>query len=299
MLAACVPKDDGEQDQGEGESEGNDGDPGDGDPGDGDPGDGDPGDGDGDLGQDMASEDPCPTPGPGMLPDPPELDPPRFVDTSYIALEDIGWVGKYRSTIGIDYSDDFEHCRAMKHYFYPLDEVAWDTIEIRSPVAGEVIAVENEMFGVRVQIRSSDYPDYDFLLFAVNLDSPLTPGAMLMEGEVLGTHFGVETYPNIAVAVNVEDQLRLVSWFDVMSDTQFMDYTDRGAIMAREDVIITKEDRDADPLCCTNGHFDGEELLEDWVAIDPEPDSIPEFGLAAPPQQVGDLGFRRRTDQSH
>ncbi|KIG19447.1 hypothetical protein DB30_02728 [Enhygromyxa salina] len=239
----------------------------------------------------------CPNPAPWPLPDPPADDWPHFVDTSYIALEDIGWISKYRSTIGFDYSDDFEHCRAMKHYHHPLDEVDWATVEIRSPIAGEVIAVEEEMFGTRVQIRSTEHPELDFLLWHIELASPLAVGAMLLEGEVLGTHYGSDTYSGIAVSTEVDGQRRLLSWFDVISDDLLAEFQARGGITSRADAIISQAERDHELLCCTNGEFDGDEDLADWVELDgganagaPAPLVS---GLAAPLEgPAAQLGFR-------
>ncbi|WP_146158623.1 hypothetical protein [Enhygromyxa salina] len=239
----------------------------------------------------------CPNPAPWPLPDPPADDWPHFVDTSYIDLDDIGWISKYRSTIGFDYSDDFEYCRAMKHYHHPLDEVDWATVEIRSPIAGEVIAVEEEMFGTRVQIRSTEHPEFDFLLWHIELESPLAVGAMLLEGEVLGTHYGSDTYSGIAVSTEIDGQRRLLSWFDFISDDLLAEFQARGGITSRADAIISQAERDQNLLCCTNGEFDGDEDLTDWVELDGEANAgapaPPVSGLAAPLEgPPAQLGFR-------
>ena len=44
---------------------------------------------------------------------------PKFVNINYIELYKIYCISKFRSAIGHDYSDDFESCRSMKHYFHP------------------------------------------------------------------------------------------------------------------------------------------------------------------------------------
>lgn len=50
--------------------------------------------------------------------------------------------------------------------------------------------------------------------------------------------------------------------------------------------MITRAERDADPLCCTEGQFDDEAPIEDRVALDPgdagAPPSPPESWMSAP-----------------
>jgi hypothetical protein len=44
---------------------------------------------------------------------------PRFAESNCIELHKISRISKFRSGAGHDYSDDFETCRSMKHYFDP------------------------------------------------------------------------------------------------------------------------------------------------------------------------------------
>ncbi|MFQ5356513.1 MAG: hypothetical protein ACE5DY_08545, partial [Mariprofundaceae bacterium] len=45
---------------------------------------------------------------------------PQFVSTDFVALtNDINDISMFRSASGHDYSDSFETCRSMKHYFSP------------------------------------------------------------------------------------------------------------------------------------------------------------------------------------
>ena len=57
---------------------------------------------------------------------------PKFVDCDYLDLDKINKISKFRSGMGHDYSDDFESCRSMKHYFNPNVE-DYSLIEIFSP----------------------------------------------------------------------------------------------------------------------------------------------------------------------
>src|SRR5690349_9084225 len=70
-----------------------------------------------------------------------DLDPslaPKFVRFNYIDPDSIEQISLFRSGIGHDYSDDFESCRSMKHYFMPKVQT-WANVKIFSPVDGTVV----------------------------------------------------------------------------------------------------------------------------------------------------------------
>ena len=48
---------------------------------------------------------------------------PQFVSTNVMDLVNISQISKFRSGAGHDYSDDFESCRSMKHYFIPKNGI--------------------------------------------------------------------------------------------------------------------------------------------------------------------------------
>lgn len=200
---------------------------------------------------------------------------PRFVETDYIDLAAIEKISRFRSAAGHDYSQDDgrEACRSMKHYFWPWGgdpglphTPAWTTITIRSPVAGKVTRVAEEFAGTQVWIQSSDYPAFEFRLFHVGLTAPLSIGEVVSEGQVLGRHGGDETMSDMAVRVATPQGSRLVSWFDVMSDALFAGYQARG-ISTRGQLVITRAERDADPLTCSGELFTGVGSLASWVNL--------------------------------
>jgi hypothetical protein len=191
---------------------------------------------------------------------------PRFVSTDYIELDKITAISRFRSGYGHDYSDDFESCRSMKHYYQPLGSVTWSNILVRSPVAGTVVGLNEEWAGTQIMIKSSDYPAFYFILFHVALSSPMTVGDSVAEGQLLGTHVGDQTMSDVAVLVKTREGERLVSYFDVMTDLLFTNYIDRGA-GSRSDFIITKEERDADPLICDGETFLTPGTLPNWVYL--------------------------------
>jgi hypothetical protein len=49
---------------------------------------------------------------------------PYFITAPHVDLADIAFVSKFRSTAGHDFSDSFEICRSMKHYFHNTDHYA-------------------------------------------------------------------------------------------------------------------------------------------------------------------------------
>ncbi len=194
---------------------------------------------------------------------------PRFVDVNYIDFDRVYKISRFRSAVGHDYSDDFEDCRSMKHYFWLTGESGWETARIYVPVDGVVSWRFEEWLGSQVWIRSKQYPDFQFGVFHVVLqDTSLREGRKVRAGELLGTHYGARTYSDIAVSVDApEGRRRLVSYFDVMTDALFQRYQARG-LLSREEVIISKQQRDAFPLGCSGETFvSGAGVLEDWVTL--------------------------------
>ncbi len=192
---------------------------------------------------------------------------PKFVSTNYIELSKIYRISKYRSSIGHDYSDAFEHCRSMKHYFQPKDSLDWSMVKIISPVSGKITRVESEWAGIKIEIASNDYPAFRFTIFHVNLIPNRQVGDPVLAGESLGTHIGTQTMSDISVMVNdPTHQGRLVSYFDVITEDVFNEYITRGA-NARTNLIISKALRDANPLICNGDVFVVSDTLENWVTL--------------------------------
>ena len=191
---------------------------------------------------------------------------PQFVEVDYIELGKIARISRFRSGEGHDYSDDFERCRSMKHYFEPVRSEDWARVQIRSPVVGMVDGLEREWAGTQVRIRSREFPAFCFLLFHVRLSQPLAIGDAVAAGQLVGTHVGSETASDIAVGVNTPKGWKLVSYFEVMADTLFDRYKSRG-LNARSDAIISQAARDNEPLSCTGATFRNPGSLTNWVTL--------------------------------
>jgi len=192
---------------------------------------------------------------------------PKFVGTNYIELDKIYRISKFRSSTGHDYSDAFEHCRSMKHYFEPKSTADWTTIKIYSPVTGKITRLEEEWAGTKIEIASDDYPAFRISVFHINMAQQHNLDDQVMAGELLGTHIGMQTMSDISVIVNDPTrQGRMVSYFEVITDAVFHEYQNRG-VLNREDMIIPKTVRDANPLTCSGDTFISSDTIENWVIL--------------------------------
>ncbi len=192
---------------------------------------------------------------------------PQFVSTNYIEIGKIYRVSRFRSSVGHDYSDAFEHCRSMKHYFQPFDTVNWSDVKIFCPVTGKITRVEQEWTGTKIEIVSEKYPAFRFQIFHVNPTINLQLGDKITEGQLLGNHIGSETYSDISVIVNdPTHQGRMVSYFEVLTNEAFQAFVLRG-ISERSAFIISREERDQHPLICSGDTFTSQDPLENWVIL--------------------------------
>lgn len=195
---------------------------------------------------------------------------PKFVKNDFIELSKIERISKFRSGTGHDYSDDFESCRSMKHYFSMDSTIAPTTnyvSSVFSPVNGKITKIDNESGGnggSQIWISSDDYPAMVFKIFHVNKLQSIANGKKVVAGENLGTTNGND----IAVEVNTGKGYRLISYFDVMTDSLFARYQNRG-INSRTALIISKEERDANPVQCDGETFPNqyETFYQDWIFL--------------------------------
>jgi len=192
---------------------------------------------------------------------------PMFATANYIELSKIGRVSRFRSGAGHDYSDSFEACRSMKHYFEPSSGVDWSAVKIYAPVTGTISGISEEWAGKKVTIKPESYPAFSFTLFHVALSSGFSEGSAVTAGQQLGTHIGPQTTSDIAVGVTTPSGWKLVSYFRVITDSVFESYQSRG-IASRSSLIITKAERDADPLSCSGETFTTSGSLDDFVVLE-------------------------------
>lgn len=192
---------------------------------------------------------------------------PKFVETNYIELDKIQQISRFRSSEGHDYSDSFEHCRSMKHYFQPKYNIDWSTVKIYSPVSGTIKKVYEEWAGTQLEISSDAYPAFRFIIFHLKLSIQFNVGDKVTSGDQIGTHIGSQTMSDIAVSVNeAGNKRRLISYFEVIADDLFIEFASRG-VNNRKDVIISQSERDSDPISCNGETFITSGTLENWFVL--------------------------------
>jgi hypothetical protein len=208
---------------------------------------------------------------------------PKFIQTHYIDLKYVESISKFRSGAGHNYSDEFEAPnRSMKHYFALLPQYreGYGTnhdVKIYAPVSGAIAKIEQESHqlsngdfaGYQLHIIPDGYPAFLVRVFHVNYLSGLAIGTHVNAGQYLGYADMREAYssdlaveciyaaqPLFPVGSPYSDRgIKYLSAFEVMTDALFSQYQARG-IANRNDVIISKEYRDAHPV--TN-----------WTVFDP------------------------------
>lgn len=192
---------------------------------------------------------------------------PKYVNTNYIEIDKIYEISKFRSGYGHNYSDAFEQCRSMKHYFEPKSNVDWSTIKIVSPISGTITRLDEEWAGTKLEIMSDEHPAFRFQIFHIYNSFNVKLNDHVVAGQQLGTHIGSQTMSDISVIVNDPTQQgKLISYFDVISDSVFNEYKKRG-VQNRDDLIISKETRDANPLSCNGDMFTSADVLSNWVIL--------------------------------
>jgi Bacterial Ig-like domain (group 2) len=195
---------------------------------------------------------------------------PQFVVADHHDLANIYRISRFRSGIGHSNGNEtIELCRNLKHYYEPIAALDWTTLPIASPVTGTLATIEADgLYGVRLSIIPRDFPPARIVLHHVAADPDLVAGAWLEAGQHVGTHSSQLTYSDISVLV-VTPTLgeRPVSLFDVMSDAIFAHYQALG-VPAKSAFIISREERDADPIPCTPDlPFPSPGHIENWVYL--------------------------------
>ena len=191
-------------------------------------------------------------------------------------IEDISY---FRSSAGHDYSDSFESCRSMKHYFSPREEERKNSnVPVFSPYAGTIVQLNTEegknfeddgKTNQRTIVRSSTNPAVLAVIFHVDFDSDgLAAGSTVEAGQQLGyarmeRKGSVGHDFDIAMHLNTEEGVHYVSYFDLLDDDVFSGYNGFGN--NRSDFIITESQRDADPLSCDGETFTSEGSLSRWI----------------------------------
>lgn len=155
----------------------------------------------------------------------------------------------------------------MKHYFEPRGDIDWSTVKVYAPVTGTITRLDVEWAGTKIEIASDAYPAFRLSIFHVNTALQRNIGDKVTEGEQLGTQINAQTMSDISVIVNdPTKQGRMVSYFDIITDPVFNEYISRG-VNTRDEMIISKSTRDANPITCSGDVFTSADTLENWVVL--------------------------------
>lgn len=185
-------------------------------------------------------------------------------------------VSRFRSGEGHDYSDDFESCRSMKHYYLPKD-ASFTDFALFAPADGVVVGLQESFApawkGVDVAMSLVQAPAFEVAIFHIQPVKPLHLGEQVRAGQWLGWSAKREgTATDVAVGVHTPEGFKLFSFFQLMQPRVFAPYRARG-VPDPAALVITREERDADPLSCEGQTFSSSGHLPHWVTLTSQPRS--------------------------
>lgn len=193
---------------------------------------------------------------------------PQVIKAHFMPLEKVNQISKFRSGAGHDFSDATSPCSSMKHYFHPpADEQYQQThtlqpppdgvtdIPIVSPVDGTIKELGNERndFGTHIWIDVEGQRGMIVRLFHIYPDPEIERDKKVKAGDRLGV-IGAHQSTDVAAQMNTGPRKRFLSYFDLMPDSLFADYAKYG-IATRDQLIISDEYRQANPLTCDGERF--------------------------------------------
>lgn len=197
---------------------------------------------------------------------------PKFVTFNQIEVDELDEVTKFRSGSGHSYTDPYEGCRSMKHYFVTSNkEGGINEVPIYSPVDGKItVSLWDNQDGTQVWIKPDGYPQFTVILFHVSKLDGVPWFSRVEAGQQIGWQ---KTNGNdVAIMQAGPFGWRFRSVFQVMDDKTFAEYAEYG-ITDREQMIISKKERDANPFECKGQMFThSTRLPEDYVPINAEPE---------------------------
>jgi hypothetical protein len=154
----------------------------------------------------------------------------------------------------------------MKHYFRPFTDINWTAVKIFSPLDGKVVRMEEGWAGYQIYIQSDQYPQFTIILFHVAPYPEITISSNVTAGQEIGTHASDQTSSDIAVSRYANQGYILVSYFEVITDEVFAEFQARG-VTSREDLILSKEQRDSNPITCDGETFTDPGTLPTWFSL--------------------------------
>ncbi len=200
--------------------------------------------------------------------------PPQFIQAQFVELGKVFAISKFRSGMGHDYSSlSGETCRSMKHYFTSIDpsqsvykyeglsneETPAPTLEtdvkIFAPVDGTLSIGATELV-----VTPDAYPQIAIRLQHV-FAAPGVQGGQVQAGQVIGLVLANQSFDLAIEATTGSEQAKkigYISYFAALPDELFSAFQARG-VESRDNLIISRESRDAHPYSCH-----GKEVFDEY-----------------------------------
>lgn len=228
-------------------------------------------------------------------------NPPKFLQADFLDLDKVAAITKFRSGWGHNYAGNGETCRSMKHEFQfketsaqsairqkevelqksgvkITNEIATDlkrnaasvrdeslSTPFYSPVDGWVTGTgESSGVGNMIEIMPDNAPQWRIKMYHVWIDPSIHLFSHLKAGQVIGKSYMDIGWGDIAIHYRFVGGERLVSYFQVLPDNLFEKYKARG-VKSRDDLIISKEFRDAHPLECLNNRGETSDYAKNYT----------------------------------
>lgn len=189
---------------------------------------------------------------------------PKFITNSFVDIDKIRQISKFRSGVGHDASFDGETCRSMRHYFGFIgmnadkaeDKLAYH-YDNYAPVSGRIMGIsggKSENGTSQINIRPDDPKASGFEVRIDNIvpEKGLHNMSHVNAGDKIGESLGMA---EITIAYHYIWQDHGFSYFQVMTDDLFAKYQPAATLpVTRDSFYITREYRDAHPLQCDDTH---------------------------------------------
>jgi hypothetical protein len=190
---------------------------------------------------------------------------PKFIKVNVVDPELITSISKFRSGAGHSNPGWPETCRSMKHYLNTHDQTRKDSrtidrfarppvesaIDIYSPVDGRLYKSGTGEGDDQLNIRVEGHRGYNIRLEHVHLNPDVGGfNARVKAGQKIATIWKGQNF-DVSVFYYYYRGDMLFSYFQVLPEDLFIAWQDQG-LKKREDVIFTREYRDAHPLTCLN-----------------------------------------------
>ena len=136
-------------------------------------------------------------------------------------------------------------------------------VKIFSPVDGSLLVANYSdiQFDQEIDVIPSAYPFIEFRIMHAQLAPGVKSGDKVTAGQTIGLVLANQSFD---LAINYENNRKTVylSYFSLLPDSIFANYQTRG-ITSRDEMIISKEYRDAHPYSCN-----GEVFAQNYAYLD-------------------------------